>query len=54
MDLPMTIYALPFLDEQAKRDILGGNAQRLFGLETMLAPGKLERRGKRGPAAVAS
>jgi predicted TIM-barrel fold metal-dependent hydrolase len=53
MDLPMTIYDLPFLDEQAKRDILGGNAQRLFKLETMLAPGKLQRRGKTGPAAVA-
>jgi predicted TIM-barrel fold metal-dependent hydrolase len=50
MDLPMTIYDLPFLDEQAKRDILGGNAQRLFNLETLLAPGKLERRAKSRPA----
>ena len=53
MDLPMTIYDLPFLDEQGKRDILGGNAQRLFNLETMLAPGKLERRAQRGLEAAA-
>lgn len=31
-DLPSTIYDLSFLDEQAKRAILGGNACRLFGL----------------------
>jgi hypothetical protein len=31
-DLPSTIYDLPFLDEDAKRAILGGNACRLFGL----------------------
>jgi predicted TIM-barrel fold metal-dependent hydrolase len=31
-DVPSRIYDLPFLDEQAKRNILGGNAQRLFGL----------------------
>ena len=33
MDLPSTIYDLPFLTEQAKRNILGGNAIRLFNLE---------------------
>ena len=32
-DLPSTIYDLPFLSETAKRNILGGNAARLFGLE---------------------
>lgn len=53
MDLPSTIYDLPFLDEQAKRDILGGNAQRLFNLETTLAPGKHERRAQRGVNAAA-
>ncbi|HWV43540.1 MAG: amidohydrolase [Pseudolabrys sp.] len=53
MDLPSTIYDLPFLDEQAKRDILGGNAQRLFNLETTLAPGKHERRAQRGVKAAA-
>ena len=31
MDLPSVIYDLPFLGEEAKRNILGGNAARLFG-----------------------
>ena len=54
VEAPMsTIYDLPFLDEQAKRDILGGNAQRLFNLETTLAPGKHERRAQRGVNAAA-
>jgi hypothetical protein len=30
---PSTIYDLPFLDEQAKRNILGENAAKLFGLD---------------------
>ena len=29
---PSTIYDLPFLDDAAKRNILGGNAARLFNL----------------------
>ena len=33
-DLPSSVYDLPFLKEQAKRNILGGNAARLFGLDT--------------------
>jgi uncharacterized protein len=33
-DLPSVIYDLPFLNEQAKRNILGANAARLFGLDT--------------------
>ena len=32
-DLPSTITSLPFLSEQGKRNILGLNAARLFGLE---------------------
>ncbi|HEY6831717.1 MAG TPA: amidohydrolase family protein, partial [Pseudolabrys sp.] len=32
-DLPSTIYDLPFLTEQAKRNILGGNAMRVFNLK---------------------
>jgi len=32
-DLPSTIYDLPFLSEQSKRNILGANAQKLFGLK---------------------
>ena len=43
MDLPSTIYDLPFLDMQAKRNILGGNAQRLFNLEPVLSPVKQAR-----------
>ena len=31
-DLPSVIYDLPFLKEDAKRNILGGNAARLFNL----------------------
>jgi predicted TIM-barrel fold metal-dependent hydrolase len=31
---PSTIYDLPFLDEQAKRNILGENAVKLFGIDT--------------------
>jgi predicted TIM-barrel fold metal-dependent hydrolase len=33
-DLPSVIYDQPFLDEAAKRAILGGNAAKLFGLDT--------------------
>jgi predicted TIM-barrel fold metal-dependent hydrolase len=32
-DLPATIYDLPFLSEQAKRNILGLNAARIFGFD---------------------
>ena len=32
-DLPSTIYDLPFLSEGAKRNILGGNALKLFNLD---------------------
>lgn len=32
-DLPSVIYDLPFLDAGAKRNILGGNACRLFNIE---------------------
>ncbi len=52
MDLPSTIYDLPFLSEQAKRNILGGNAQKLFNIgDEELSPIKLARRAKQGPAA---
>ena len=33
-DLPSVIYDLPFLKEEAKRNILGASAARLFGLDT--------------------
>jgi len=31
--LPSTIYDLPFLDETAKRNILGGNAIKVFNMD---------------------
>jgi predicted TIM-barrel fold metal-dependent hydrolase len=40
-DLPSSIYDLPFLSEQTKRNILGGNAAKLFGLE----PWKRDEKG---------
>ena len=33
MDVPSVIYDLPFLQEQEKRNILGGNAIKLFNLD---------------------
>ena len=33
LDLPSTIVDLPFLSEQAKRNILGETALKLFNLE---------------------
>jgi predicted TIM-barrel fold metal-dependent hydrolase len=44
MDLPSTIYDLPFLDEAAKRDILGQNARKLFKLGPDLSDTKQARR----------
>lgn len=46
MDLPSVIYDLPFLDEAAKRNILGGNAMRLFNLEPEFSVAKLQRRAR--------
>jgi hypothetical protein len=51
MDLPSTIYDLPFINEEAKRNILGGNARRLFKLDPVFSPVKLERRAQRQRAA---
>jgi hypothetical protein len=42
-DLPSTIYDLPFLAEQAKRNILGGNAKRVFNLEPVISEVKQRR-----------
>jgi hypothetical protein len=47
MDLPSVIYDLPFLGDDAKRNILGGNAMRLFNLEPTLSEPKLRRREER-------
>ena len=43
MDLPSTIYDLPFLSETAKRNILGGNAKRVFNLEPVTSEVKQRR-----------
>jgi uncharacterized protein len=50
MDLPSTIYDLPFLSELAKRNILGGNAKRFFNLEPVLSEAKIKRLAARGAA----
>ncbi len=47
MDLPSTIYDLPFLSETAKRNILGGNAKRLFNLEPVMSEAKIKRLASR-------
>ncbi len=47
MDLPSVIYDLPFINEDAKRNILGGNAKRVFNLEGTLSQAKLDRRAAR-------
>ena len=44
-DAPSSITKLPFLDEQAKRNILGLSAAKLFGLEVPAA-----KSGKKAPA----
>jgi predicted TIM-barrel fold metal-dependent hydrolase len=33
MDMPSTVYDLPFLSEAEKRNILGENARKLFGID---------------------
>jgi uncharacterized protein len=47
MDLPSTIYDLPFLSETAKRNILGGNAKRVFNLEPVISEVKQRRLAER-------
>ena len=50
MDLPSTIYDLPFLSEEAKRNILGGNAKRVFNLPDTVSDAKLRRRAMKSAA----
>ena len=50
MDLPSTIYDLPFLTEQQKRNILGGNAIKLFNLEPIISDTKKQRLAQRNGA----
>jgi hypothetical protein len=51
MDLPSTIFDLPFLTEQAKRNILGGNAKRVFNLEPVMSEAKIKRLAARAAPA---
>ena len=48
MDLPSTIYDLPFLTEGSRRNILGANAMKLFNIEPTLSAPKLARRAAAG------
>jgi hypothetical protein len=50
MDLPSTIYDLPFLSPQAKRNILGENARKLFKLDTFISEEKKARLKARAAA----
>jgi len=49
-DLPSVIYDLKFLSENARRNILGGNAARLFNLDTKVV--KAPTRANAAPAAA--
>jgi uncharacterized protein len=51
MDLPSTIYDLPFLNETAKRNILGGNAKRVFNLDPVMSEMKIKRLAARNATA---
>ncbi len=48
MDLPSTIYDLPFLNLQQKKNILGENARKLFKLDTFISEEKRARLAARG------
>lgn len=52
MDLPSTIYDLPFLGHQAKKNILGENALKLFNIEPVWSDSKLQARKSRAAAAA--
>ncbi len=52
MDLPSTIYDLPFLDLAAKKAILGENSCRLFNIDPVFSREKLERRKRRAAGAA--
>jgi predicted TIM-barrel fold metal-dependent hydrolase len=53
MDLPSTIHDLPFLSVEARRNILGDNARRLFNLEPVLSETKKQRLAARSAGAAA-
>ena len=47
-DLPSTIYDLPFLSQQAKKNILGESARKLFKLDYLVSDEKKARLKARG------
>jgi uncharacterized protein len=49
-DVPSSILDLPFLNEQAKRNILGLTAAKIFGLE--VPPAKSGKKAPAQPVAV--
>ena len=51
MDLPSTIFDLPFLGEQGKRNILGENARRFLNLEPVWSEWKIAARAAKQAAA---
>jgi predicted TIM-barrel fold metal-dependent hydrolase len=54
MDLPSVIYDLPFLSQQAKRNILGESARKLFKLDYYVSPEKKARVAARSAAPQAA
>jgi predicted TIM-barrel fold metal-dependent hydrolase len=53
MDLPSTIYDLPFLNQQAKRNILGESARKLFKLDYLVSDQKKARLAARAAGVAA-
>ena len=51
MDLPSTIFDLPFVSEQGKRNILGENARRFLNLEPVWSEWKIAARAAKQAAA---
>jgi uncharacterized protein len=47
MDLPSTIYDLPFRTERTNRDTLDGNGRRLFNPDPVFFPAIIERKNLR-------
>jgi hypothetical protein len=53
-DVPARLYDLPFLAEDEKPAILGGDAQRLFGLPEPARRGTSKRRSRTGGRGAAA
>ena len=53
MDLPSVIHDLPFLSVEARRNILGDNARRLFNLKPVISEVKRRRLAARSVGTAA-